>query len=263
VPVINLKSDNLNARNREFTQTKLRKPLFLNSVPKCGTHLMRNIVRMFVPVEQQYDEVFIQHVSLKKHMDAFDLAKPCASWGHLIFSADAAIALQKTNHMLLIRDPYAWVPSRARFFLSDQFLGNLDEIKGEAITAEEVLNMMIMGVHTKAPSLLSVFMFNAVSWYGTNAKFVRYEDLIKNLKNLDGPDAEVFFTKLLGDCGIDPLPEDWRERIRIGSDRKQSSTASENLTAHKTVEIPSVLPQAQKDLVDYAAPGLRKLLGYA
>jgi hypothetical protein len=262
VPVINLKPDNLNEKNREFTQTDLRKPVFLNSVPKCGTHLIRNIVRMFVPVEQQYDEVFIQHTTLKNHLKAFDLSSPHVSWGHLLFSADAAIALQQVNHLLLIRDPYDWVPARARFFLSEQFLGNLDEIKGGAITAEEVLNMMIMGVHAKAPSLLSVFMFNAVSWYGTRARFVRYEDLIKNLKGLDGPEAEAFFASLLGDCGIDPIPEDWRERVRIGSDRRQSSTARENLTLPTSVEIPAVLPPAQKALVDYAAPGLRKLLGY-
>ena len=27
--------------------------VFLNSVPKCGSHLLRNIIRMFVPVDQQ------------------------------------------------------------------------------------------------------------------------------------------------------------------------------------------------------------------
>ena len=51
------------------------------------------------------------------------------------------------------------------------------------------------------------------------------------------------------------------ERVKIGSDRKQSGTARENLRDVK-IAIPEVLSDAQKELCDYAAPGLRKLLGY-
>ena len=54
---------------------------------------------------------------------------------------------------------------------------------------------------------------------------------------------------------------DWRERVRIGSDRKMSSTARENLTTRD--EVPDELPETQKQLVDYYVPGLRALLGYA
>ena len=71
-------------------------PVFLNSVPKCGTHLLRNIVRMFVPVEQQYHKTFIQHAILGQHMAAFNPATPMLSWGHLFFSDAAAIALHET-----------------------------------------------------------------------------------------------------------------------------------------------------------------------
>jgi hypothetical protein len=62
--------------------------------------------------------------------------------------------------------------------------------------------------------------------------------------------------------GISTLPGDWKERVMVGSDRKQSGTARENL-ANLTDEVPSVLPDVQKQMVDYAAPGLRKLLGYS
>ena len=78
---------------------------------------------------------------------------------------------------------------------------------------------------------------------------------------LDTLEAEVYFRKLLGQCGIDPVPEDWRERVKVGADRKQSGTARENLSG-LPVEIPDVLPEAQKKLVEFMAPGLRKLLGY-
>jgi isopenicillin N synthase-like dioxygenase len=53
----------------------------------------------------------------------------------------------------------------------------------------------------------------------------------------------------------------WRERVRIGSDRKQSGTARENLRGID-VEFPDELPDMQKRLVDFAAPGLRAILGY-
>ena len=53
----------------------------------------------------------------------------------------------------------------------------------------------------------------------------------------------------------------WRERVKIGADRKQSGTARENLTG-VGIELPAVLPDLQKRMIDFAAPGLRSLLGY-
>ncbi len=73
---------------------------------------------------------------------------------------------------------------------------------------------------------------------------------------------EAYFESLFQACGIDPVPADWKERVRIGSDRKQSGTARENLTG-LSVEFPRELPETQRRLVDFAAPGLRALLGYS
>ena len=76
MPRIVTKADNLNERNQDFTQVPLKEPVFLNSVPKSGTHLIRNIMRMFVPVEQQYHKAFIQYAVLRDHQAAFARAKP-------------------------------------------------------------------------------------------------------------------------------------------------------------------------------------------
>ena len=46
MPRIVAKGDNLNELNANFAQQRLLEPVFLNSVPKCGTHLVRNIMRM-------------------------------------------------------------------------------------------------------------------------------------------------------------------------------------------------------------------------
>jgi len=55
---------------------------------------------------------------------------------------------------------------------------------------------------------------------------------------------------------------DWRERVRIGSDRKQSDTARENLAGLKH-GVPDELPEEQKQLVELQLPGVRKFLGYS
>lgn len=262
MPRIVAKTDNLNEVNSRFEQTRLREPVFLNSVPKSGTHLIRNVMRMFVPVEQQYHQAFIQHPVLRQHQVAFSSAMPYLSWGHLLFSDDAAIVLRETRHVLLVRDPYDWVLARARFFLSDNFQGGLEHLKGGSVSVEEVLNMMIFGIHQKAPTLSEIYTHNAVSWLGTRVKLLHFEDLLKHVKNIDTTAAERFFGTLLDDCGIADMPADWRERVRIGSDRDQSGTARENLTAGTSLDIPDELPDTQKQLVDFAVPGLRSLLGY-
>lgn len=261
MPRIVAKADNLNQLNANFKQQRIQVPVFLNSVPKCGTHLVRNVMRMFVPVEQQYHQAFIQHAILRDHQVAFSEAMPHLSWGHLLFSDESAIVLRHVQHVVQVRDPYDWVLARARFFLSDTFQGSLEHLKGGNVSVEEVLNMMIFGIHNKAPSLNEIFTHNAVSWAGTKIRMLRFEELLGHVRNLDQPEAEAFFAELLRDCALGDLPDDWRERVRIGSDREQSGTARENLVGG-TLDVPDTLPEIQKQLVEYAAPGLRKVLGY-
>lgn len=261
MPHVKVKPDNLNERNQEFVQVPLTTPVFLNSVPKSGTHLLRNVMRMFVPVEQQYHDTFIQIPVLRQHLKAFSAKAPKLSWGHLLFSDDAAIVLRKVHHILLVRDPYDWVLARARFFLSDNFDANLEHLKDGNAAIDDILNMMIFGIHQKVPSMHDIYTHNAASWLGTRAHIVRYEELTRHVNDLDSVEAEGYFRNLFDRCGFQSVPEDWRSRVRIGSDRKMSSTARENL---KTREdgIPDQLPAIQKHLVDYAIPGLRALLGY-
>ena len=261
MPRVVAKNDNLNERNQEFEQRALTGPVFLNSVPKSGTHLIRNILRMFVPLEQQYHKAFIQYPNLRENQGAFALARPFLSWGHLLYADDSAIALRQVRHLLLVRDPYDWVLARARFFLSDTFQGSLDHLKGGNVDVEHMLNMMIFGIPERAPTLYDIYTHNAVSWLGTQTQVLKFEDLHRHVRSLDSDTAESFFAGLLETLGMGELPSDWRERVRIGSDREQSGTARENL-AGKASEIPDTLPEVQKQLVDYAAPGLRAILGY-
>jgi hypothetical protein len=254
-----LKPDTLDEENRRFEQRPLRQSLFLNSVPKSGSHLLRNIIRMFVPVEQHYTTQFIQAQIIERHLAAFSDPRQLLSWGHLMFNDYSAVAVGRVRQILLVRDPYDWVIARARFFLSDEF-GGFEILKEGTLTVDALLNLMIFGVHEKAPPLASMYVYNAVAWLGTGAHLVRYEDLLAAVKDLDSETADHFFTELFAACGIE-RPDDWRDRVRTGSDRKQSGTARENLTGI-SVEFPSELPDLQKQMIEMAAPGLRQLLGY-
>lgn len=256
---VKLQPDTLNEENRKFEQQPLKQPVFLNSVPKCGSHLLRNIMRMFVPVEQQYDVQFIQHQILRSHLAAFAGDPNYLSWGHLFFSDVSAVTLGTTRQILLVRDPYDWVIARGRFFVSEEFQG-LELLKEGTLSVEAILNMMIVGSPDQVIPLVQTFTYNAVAWLGTGAYVVRYEDLLAAVKKPNSAVADRFCGDLFNACGID-RPQDWRERLRIGSDRRQSGTARENLTG-VAVEFPAELPDVQKRMVDMVAPGLRAILGY-
>ena len=256
--------DTLGQEVAKFRHEPLRQTAFLNSVPKCGTHLLRNIVRMFVPPQQHYDREFLQIPNLDQHKAAaLSPQRPMFSVGHMLFADISLMALKHANNVVLVRDPYAYVLARTRFNLSDQFdHPQQNHLKNGAVTVEQMLNLVIFGIPGRGPALREVFLFHAVAWMGTGVHVVRYEDIVAHLQALDTPAAEAFFGELLGRLGISGLPADWRERVRIGSDRKQSGTASENLT-EGAVAIPRELGEHHKALVDLAAPGLRAFLGYA
>ena len=260
MPRILAKPDNINELNSQYSHEPLPQPVFLNSVPKCGTHLIRNIMRMFVAVEHHYQDTFIQFPTLAQHRAAFTTHTPKLSWGHLLFSDDSAIALQGVKHTLMVRDPYTWVLARARFFLSDNFQGQMEHLKNGAVKVDEVLNLMIFGIIGKAPTIREIYQQNALAWMGTDARIIRMEDLVAVVQNFESDESEAFFTDLLDFYGI-AKPADWRERVRVGSDREQSGTARENL-AGGTGVIPDELPDVQKRLVDHMLPDVRSLLGY-
>jgi hypothetical protein len=259
---IKLKADTLDAEVARFAPQPLNAPVFVNSIPKSGTHLLKNILRMFVPIEQHYRAQFIQWGNLQEHLVAFDPSRNLFSYGHLFFSDASAIELAHVRKILLYRDPYDWVLARARFFLSDEFDGNLDFLKGGKLSVDELLSLMIFGIHTKAPKLADMYDLNVAAWLGSSTVHpVRYEDLVRHVHNLDSESASRFFHELFEAAAISPVPGDWRERVTVGADRKHSGTARENLTGI-AIELPDTLPNRHRRLVDYAAPGLRHLLGY-
>ncbi len=260
MPNISLKPDDLNALAAQFEQEPLKQHLFLNSVPKSGSHLLRNIIRMFVPVDQQYDQDFIQYGNLKEHLAAFDGPPAKLSWGHLFHSDISAITTSVARKILLVRDPHTWVLAKARFLLSDGFSGQLDMLRKAPISGGDLISMVIFGIPGSNPSLKDTYTHNAVAWLGTDIHLVRYEELLAHVKDLESEAAEAYFSALFGAAGLHQ-PEDWRERVRLGADPANSGTARQNLSGDFS-KLPKELSAIQKEMVAYAAPGLRKILGY-
>jgi len=258
---IRLKADTLDKEIGKFSQRRLKTSVFLNSIPKSGSHLLKNVMRMFVPLEDVYGPHFIQYGNLQEHKQAFDPRKKLLSWGHLMFTDASAVESAHAKKIILVRDPYSWVLARARFYVSDQFGDNSTLIKKSGMSAEHLINLMIFGIHQQALPLRELYTLTAIAWRGPNATWVKFEDLQSAVKNIDTPGAEAFFTKLMTLAGLGPLPSDWRERVKIGADPKQSGTARENLR-NVAIDIPKVLSDEHKELIDYAAPGIRQILGY-
>ncbi|MFL6772782.1 MAG: hypothetical protein ACJ8ET_02935, partial [Sphingomicrobium sp.] len=101
-----------------------------------------------------------------------------------------------------------------------------------------------------------------VPWFGAQSVHaLRYEELAEHSNNVGPKTAEPYFSALFEAAGIE-RPDDWRERIKVGADPARSGTARENLTGIK-VDLPEELPKRHRRLLDFAAPGLRELLGYA
>lgn len=256
-----LEPDTLNAATERFAPPAITRPIFINALQKSGTHLARNIMRMFVPVAQQHHKAFIQWPNLQDNLEAFSAEEPKLSWGHLLYSDASAFETAPARRIILARDPYTWVLARARFFLSEQFNANLDHLKNGALSIEDLLNLMIFGIHNKAGSLADMYRLTTLAWLHTGSLMVRYEDLVKHANNVETAEAETYFRTLLDHCGIE-MPADWAERVVTGADRKQSGTAREKLSLGDAF-LPDELPDGQKRLVDLTAPGLRAFLGYA
>src|SRR4051794_7336984 len=220
--VIRVKPDTLDADTVRFAPEPLRQPLFLNSIPKSGSHLLRNILRMFVPIEQQYREQFIQWPNIRQHLDAFDAGRNYMSFAHLFFTDGPAIELAHVRKILLFRDPHDWVLARARFYLADEFQGELEHLKDGRISVDDLLTLMIFGIRAIVPSLSNMYELNVVGWLASDVFPVRYERLRDHAQDLEGPQAESYFAALFDACGISPIPANWRERVKVGADRRQS-----------------------------------------
>ena len=82
-----------------------------------------------MPIEQHYRTQFIQWGNLQEHLVAFDASRKLFSLRPPVLLRRVGDRARGVRKVLLYRDPYDWVLARARFFLSDEFDGNVDFLK--------------------------------------------------------------------------------------------------------------------------------------
>lgn len=248
----------------KFESTPLTQKIFLNSVPKCGTMLLRNIVLMFTGVDEFYEPMLST-----TNMDPL-LTCPEVKffYGHVNCTPDSRAILSKFKHLVLVRDPYDYVAAYARFFYSEQLsteseLGKYIQLY--KLTFDDVVPFVINGWNLRGedhPNIRDQFILNALLWLNDRVMLVKYEDIVANLRDLQSPQADQFFTDILSFLCI-PKPEDWRTRVIAGSDRAISSTSSEKIESNSPGLERKGLNNFEKNIVNIVAPNLRSILGYS
>ena len=256
--------------NAKFQHQPLKQPSILITVAKSGSHLVRNILCMFIPWEQQD----YSHTDLAPFRENKIIEHPSFRWGHVGISPNTTNVLRYARKVLLIRDPYDWVLSMARFTTTYLLSGrdrnhsshpNDDIYRNKGATVEEIFSIIITGtdVRNQHPSLRSAYIPIAVGWMPLDVHLVRYEEICKHVESIrkgeDTPETEQYFRDLIGTFNID-LPPDWKTRVLVGADRRMSMTARENIG--DSTNIPAVLPDKFKRMVDFTVPHLREYLGY-
>ena len=194
--------DPVAAVHRRFTHQELPSRVFLNSVPKCGTMLLRNILAMFIPWEEIY-WTFITNNNLPQHQKAIQSPHYKFFTGHLDYTPETSILMRDFTLILNIRDPYGYVLSNARFFYSqpkykDSLLARY--IQDHGVTFDDVVPLVINGFcfHGEVvPNVVEVYVNKAMNWFRTAGKVVSYEELCRHIQNLSTSEAKTYFQDIL------------------------------------------------------------------
>jgi hypothetical protein len=239
----------------------LKNKIFLISVPKSGTHLLRNIIRVLINNENVY-RPFVQDYDFDGHLEAIKNEKYYFYTGHLNFHSYTYLNTINMRKILLIRDPYSVLISSCKFFYSDNHNSYIKDffIKNN-ITPSQSIDMLINGVYDNdvyIPSIGDIYKENAIKWF-SSSYVVKYEDLISGLDNLVNKKDEAYIKTLLKEIGFDCLPENWIEIIADGANPKWSKTS--NLVFSRN-DICTYLTLDQRLQFEMLNPGLRNSLGY-
>lgn len=251
-------------QSRAFWKQEVHNNVFLNSMGKAGTHLVKNILMAFLP-EYQLRNFYKYAIAYNPNNGPlrpfFPEGENTAFWGHLPCCLETEDSVRDCKHIILVRDPYTFVLAKERFLFAEE---TQNEVVNKAVQkSSNVLKQIIAGGLGPVPPLRVIYD-QYVMWLGSGAKFVKYEDVVSSVANIDSPEAETFFSDFFKFIGIENLPEDWRERVSLMSNPSLSPTYRDNLTYKSFSGFPykKELDQEYKDLIDYTCPNLRTILGY-
>ena len=249
-----------------FPACQIAQPVLINSVPKCGTMLLRNIIWMFWP-ETEWWLPFVEGGDLPEVYLRSQQA-PTVFVGHLDYSPVALWHTRLCKKLIVVRHPEQYALSFARFLLSEEFraisaIAQL--VASHELSLREVVRLVLLGTHYQGetiPGIRDQFTHKALAWIDADARLIRYEELLQAASAPRAMQSKRYFEALFAFLGVD-LPSDWVARVEAGANRSASTTSPENL--HFTVEMDSRSSELGPDevrLLQVLAPGLTQALGY-
>lgn len=247
-----------------FAPVAVDRPFVLNSLPKCGTVLFRNILMHFVGPNAMHIRTLEPGdvVKFEKASDLFPETMPSGMVAHFpLYPQTASFVRSLGPHRMgvLIRHPLDNCYSLARH-ITARGMENWDKFSEYLINQKcdfaEVVWYCIHGYTYQGVMIESVQKrySNYLAWLAQGAHLVRYEDLTDAIGDLGSKRSRAYFEATLGAFGI-ALPEDWRARVEAASASELAWTATE-----KRGQRPN---EAEfQRILEIEAASLLKTLGY-
>lgn len=247
----------------KFTTVTGFRPIILNSLPKSGTLLLRNILMHFVGVDaisqktlQSFEEI---QYAIDRQYSVITAHMGRSIWMEHLFKKNNP----SPRMIILIRHPIDNAYSLANHLIRDDQEGEISKaLKMYEVADKEVVHHCIVGAKIGGHLLEDVTTryMNYVSWLSFRDDFLllKYEDLISMISNIADQRSERYFDQIFSYCGIE-RPSDWRDRIVTAANPDISWTAQKVST--DTDKYPNRLEVART--LNIFSPGLCRSLGYS
>lgn len=215
-------------------------PVLINSAPKAGTHLLRNIVAHFAGANCQ--EQFVMYDDIAT---TFPLPQPRIVVGHVPWCVDALLATRGLRQVLLVRDPVDVLVSLSRAAFAPHETRGDYVFARENLTLHEYMAMLVVGYDMGGVAVgpFSRFLHEfMIGWHGQDVFLMDFSELLA----LDQPRLRT----LLDFCGME-MPRDWRKRLEAAVAPSLSATYIRPLPQHDKARARAFA----NDLLTFYMPG--------
>ncbi len=267
----------------------LTKPVFVCSVPKSGTHLLKGILTSIFGEDLVFPPETYGSYLLLNELDILTQSelKNKIYFGHIQYSKKLSDRLAGLPKLLLVRDPRDYIVSQAYYWDKHKKIeSSLEQIYRELPGWDVKLSAAIFGMRRRGGNEGSVllpvnesFMNHCINWlHSSNSLLVRFEDIVGS--QFGGDNDRVIQTvrsilyfigstiddeERLLDCiylGSDPAKSQTFRSGKIGSWRQEFNT--DHVKQFKLVApgLVSVLRYEKDETWDLKTPSFVTTVGF-